>query len=188
MDNEINGFDEGVAAGGLRNTVQIKILFEFLARALSGQVSKEILLQAVTISSLANYFEASQALDELIGSGNLAESENGIELTGKGNSNLNELLPDLPVTVRETALGDSYEALKKAKIKQSNSASVEDRGDHYDVICTVRHGGDALMSLTLYAPDLQTALSLAQNFRNDPEKIYSQVMNVFYEGEGNKNA
>ena len=188
MDNEFNAFDGGVAEGGLRNTVQIKILLEYLLHALGG-ADRDTLVQAVTTNSLANYFETAQAIDELLQSGNIEQGESGkCLLTGKGKDNLLELRNDLPFSVKETALKDAQLIAKRKKIQESNRARVNKTENGYEAVCTVRHGEENLMTVSLYAPDLPTALDFAQKFDDDPEKIYSQVLSAFYGKEENGNA
>jgi len=188
MDNEFNAFDGGVAEGGLRNTVQIKILLEHLLHALGG-ADRDTLVQAVSLHSLANYFETLQATDELEQSGNIITVEGGkYLLTEKGKANLLELVNDLPFSVRETALKDAQLILKRKRIQESTRASVNKTENGYEAVCTVRHGDENLMTLSLYAPDLPTALDFAQKFDDDPEKIYSQVLSAFYGKEENGNA
>jgi predicted transcriptional regulator len=182
MDNEINGFDEGVAAGGLRNTTQIKILFEYLADALEGEADRYTLIQAVLLHSLANYFEASQALDELVEKGNLEKDENGaLTLTETGKSSLDALLPDLPFSVREIAYADAKLIQKRERIKKSNKVEINKTENGYETVCRVFHGDEKLMTVSLYAPDLQAAIDIARKFDADPGKYYSQILAAFYE-------
>ncbi len=188
MDNEYNAFDGGVAEGGLRNTVQIKILIEHLLHVL-GSLDRDTLVQAITTQSLANYFETAQAIDELEQSGNIAQGDGGkYLLTEKGRANLLELVNDLPFSVRETALKDAQLILKRKRIQESTKASVNKTENGYEAVCTVSHGGENLMTLSLYAPDLPTALDLAQKFDDDPERIYSQVLSAFYGKKENGDA
>ncbi len=189
MDNEINGFDEGVAAGGLRNTTQIKILFEYLADALEGGAERDTLVQAVLLHSLVNYFEATQALDELIERGNIEKDENGaLTLTDSGKKNLETLLPDLPFSVREIAFADAKAIKRREQIKKSNRVQVNQIENGYETVCNVFHGEDKMMSLTLYAPDLRSALDIAEKFDSDPGKYYSQILSAFYDEQENPDA
>lgn len=107
MDNEFNAFDAGVSLGGLRNKTQIRILIAFLVKSVKDPLSESMAIEAVQAHGLANYFEATQALDELIDNGSLVSSESLLYITPKGAASLDELESDVPPTVRETALSDA---------------------------------------------------------------------------------
>ena len=66
MDNEFNAFSAGVEPGGLRNRTEIKILITFIVSRLKEPIKDVAMLEALQIHGLANYFEATQALDELL--------------------------------------------------------------------------------------------------------------------------
>ena len=106
MDNEFNAFAEGVEPGGLRNRTQIKILITYVVSKIGEPVKDSMIIEALQLHGLANYFEITQALDELIESGNLIISDGELTVAPKGIIAANELADELPVTVKETALAD----------------------------------------------------------------------------------
>ena len=107
MDNQFDAFSAGVEPGGLRNTTQIKILITFIVSRLKDPIKDSAMLEALQVHGLANYFEASQALDELLTNGNLTESDGTLYITPKGELSVAELSEELPRSVKETALADA---------------------------------------------------------------------------------
>ena len=72
MDNfEYDAFSAGVEPGGLRSRNEIKVLITFLLDNLERPLSKRQLFTVVQQEGLANYFETSQALSELISGGSV---------------------------------------------------------------------------------------------------------------------
>ena len=157
MDNEFNAFDAGVSLGGLRNKTQIRILIAFLVKSVKDPLSESMAIEAVQAHGLANYFEATQALDELIDNGSLVSSESLLYITPKGAASLDELESDVPPTVRETALSDALNLQLAEKNK-----------------------GTPLMKLTVYAADFDQADELKRNFLKNPERVYSTVVATLY--------
>ncbi len=181
MDNEFNTFDAGVAAGGLRNKIQIKILIEYLVDAVEGDLTAEMVIQAITMHSLANFFEVSQAISELIETENLTKDENGVlTITGKGRVNLRELVGDLPATVRETAIKDATALVLRLKNKESNSVEIIKNDNGYTVICSVLHEKEPLLKIELYAADYEMADNIRNRFYDDPAGLYSAVLSILY--------
>ena len=111
-------------------------------------------IEAVQAHGLANYFEATQALDELIDNGSLVSSESLLYITPKGAASLDELESDVPPTVR--------------------------REDGYDVTFIILNKGTPLMKLTVYAADFDQADELKRNFLKNPERVYSTVVATLY--------
>ena len=117
-NGEFDAFSAGIEPGGLRNTTQIKVLITFIAGRLKEAITSDMLLEALQMHGLANYFEATQALDELLENGSLIESEGRLHITPKGTLAVAELSDDVPRTVKETALADAIFSLwRSAKAK-----------------------------------------------------------------------
>lgn len=180
MENEFNAFDAGVSPGGLRNKTQIRILIAFLVRAVKEPLSESMAIEALQAHGLANYFEATQALDELIDNGSLISSESLLYITPKGAASLEELESDVPPTVRETALADALHLQLLEKNKGNSTVDITERADGYDVTFTILNKGIPLMKLTVYAADLDQAHEIKHNFLKNPERVYSTVVATLY--------
>ena len=70
-----DAFSAGVEPGGLRNRNEIKVLIAFLLKNTERGLSRRQLMEVIQREGLANYFEASQALESLIEGGSV-EPEN----------------------------------------------------------------------------------------------------------------
>ena len=176
MDNEFNAFSEGVEPGGLRNTTQIKILITFMVSKISEPIQDSIIIEALQVHGLANYFEASQALDELIENGNLSSADGFVYITPKGSLSVDELSKELPKSVKETALADVLNLLLLQKREGENTVEVKKAENGYYVTFNVVHNDEKLMELTVYAADFEQADRIKYNFLKNPSHVYSTVI------------
>lgn len=180
MDNEMNAFSAGVEPGGLRNKTQIRILIVFLVNAIHEPVAESVVIEALQTHGLANYFEATQALDELLDNKSVISSDSKLYVTPRGATSLLELAGDVPASVRETALNDAVNIILREKNKDSNTVDIAECADGWDVTFGIHNKGRTLMSLTVYAADLEQANALKENFMKNPEKVYSTVVASLY--------
>lgn len=180
MDNEFNTFEAGVEPGGLRNSTQIRILVIFLVGSVSEPLSVSLITDALQIHGIANYFDAADAIEELIENGSLT-NENGIlTLTDKGRTAFADLTDELPATVKETALADTANLQILEKNEKENQVDISRCENGFNVIFRITHKGGSLMELTLYAADIEQAERLKHNFLRDPSRVYSSVVSILY--------
>ncbi|MCR5522993.1 MAG: DUF4364 family protein [Clostridia bacterium] len=179
MNNEINAFDKGVAIGGLRNTTQIKLLIEYLVENAKEPLTRDVAVEALVTHELANYFEASQAVDDLIANQSIVKDRDGLLcITHKGSEALRELIKDLPASVRETAMADATAVQTRRRNEKENTATIVTVDSGYNVVCNIMHKDEILMSVTLYAADFEQAESIKNRFIDDPSALYSTVLSI----------
>lgn len=179
-DNEFDAFSAGVEPGGLRNTTQIKVLITFIVGRLKEPISSDMMLETLQVHGLANYFEATQALDELLANGNLTDTEGKLQITPKGRLSVAELSDDIPRSVKETALADAINLQLMEKREGENSVEIEPTKNGFNVTFKVTHKSNVLMSLTVYAADLEQAQLIKHNFLKEPSRVYSTVITSLF--------
>lgn len=175
MHNEFDAFSQGVEPGGLRSKTQIKLLVNYLVANIREAVSSSVIIEALQLHGLANYFEVTQAIDDLTENGNLSESDGMLYITPKGVVSLGELSEELPNSVKETALADALKLILLEKRESENTVDIRKSDNGYFVTFRVMHKELSLMELTVYAADLEQAEQLKSNFLKDPAHIYSTV-------------
>lgn len=179
-NNEFDAFSAGVEPGGLRNTTQIKLLITFIAGRLKEPISSDMMLEALQVHGLANYFEATQALDELLANGNISLAEGKLYITPKGKLSVAELSEDIPRSVKETALADAINLQLMEKREGENSVEIEPTQNGFNVTFKVIHKNNVLMALTVYAADLEQAQIIKHNFLKEPSRVYSTVITTLF--------
>ena len=163
-----DAFSAGVEPGGLRNRNEIKVLIAFLLKNTERGLSRRQLMEVIQREGLANYFEASQALESLIEGGSVEADESDDELlsltaAGKTAANIED---ELPRAVRDKALATAEELLKQER--RMKETPVE--------IIPLENGCNDLMTLTLYVADMEQAQSVRDKILADPESLYSAVI------------
>lgn len=174
-------FDEGVTLGGVRSKNEIRILICYLLSCVKENMDKELVVQAITIDELANYFEVSAAFDDLIKNGNIKESEivDGTptyELTDNGQMIANQLESILSYTVKEKAYVKAIQLLGEKKKRRENSVDIKKTENGFDVICKISGGDMDLLTFTLYAPTFEQAMVMKKNFFDNPSTVYKVML------------
>lgn len=182
-DEEIGAYDaffQGVEPGGLRTRGEIRLLICYIVCRVDGGITKTQLIDVICKKSLANYFEISQALSDMIKTGNIrCEFDDGEEFlypTELGKSNTAQLEDELPYTVKEAALNTAVEMLTKFKRERENDIKIEPHGTGYDVTLSVLDNDDRLLSVTVFVADLEQAQAVKEKYLRDPIKFYSTVV------------
>lgn len=172
---DFNAFTAGVEPGGLRNKDQIRILICYLLSSVGAPLSKEDIVNIMQENSLANYFEVTDALSELIEKGNILTQPGNDKLctasdTARGIAK--QLDNMLPLSVREQAVAAAINLLAKAKRERENKVDIVKTDCGYNVVCHISGGEMDLMSFTLYVPDMFQARMVKDKFQLDPENVY----------------
>ena len=180
INNEFDAFTEGIEPGGLRSRTHIKILITFMVNKIKEPLKDTLVIEALQIHGLANYFEVSQALDELIDNGILSTADGFVYITPKGALSVDELSQEIPKSVKETAVADALNLQLLEKRESENTVDIKKTEKGYFVTFRVTHKGDNLMELTVYAADYEQAEQLKHNFLKDPSHVYSAVVTSLY--------
>ena len=102
---EYDAFTGGVAPGGLRSKSDIRILICYMLKSVNAPLSGDDIIKVLQEKSLANYFEASDALSALVSLGNVTrEEDNTYVLTKRGKSVADDLEQLIPSSVRDKAV------------------------------------------------------------------------------------
>ena len=177
---KFDAFDGGIEPGGLRNRSEIGVLICFLLDNMNGPFAKKDLLDIIQEKGLANYFEASAALSELVDNNNAeyTDPENEtVQITSNGRLISRQLNTTLSLSVRQkavSALADFEENLKRERENPVTIKKAE--GGGYDVTLRITDGMRDLMSLTIFVPDISDANAVKRSFHKNPERLYSTVL------------
>lgn len=174
-------FDEGILPGGLRSKNEIKILICYLFNSVKDNLDKEIVINSILNESLANYFEASSAFDELVTNGNLEEQQDSTGeikflLTDKGKMIANQLETNLAYTVKEKAYKCATKLLAQKKTERENKVEINKIDNGYNVEFTISGGSTNLLTFTLYAPSYEQAQIMKNNFYEYPSTVYRVML------------
>ena len=184
MCNDGGFLSAGVLPGGLHSREEIRLLLCFLARHLAQPLTVSLAEQVFAKEGLANYFEYTAALHELLEAGQLTMSNEAggevLRLEAKYVHAADELAQELPRRVRDRALHAAEQLQAQHRREKENGITVYPAGDG-GCYMTFRQGrgGDMLMSVTVYVPDRDTAEGMREKFLENPGKIYTAVIEAF---------
>ena len=176
---QYDAFSTGVENGGLFHTDEIKTLICYLLRNVDAPLSSEQIRQILVTQGLANYFDVSESVSELLRAGIVTADYVGeqeqLHLTQIGENASLELLRDIPKSVREQVL----EAVAKVRNAEQTRIEVEPCGSGFNVTFRVADREEDLMCITLYAADKEQVERMKDNFLKDPVRIYSGILASF---------
>ncbi len=180
MQQEYDAFTQGVSLGGLRTRYDIKVLLCYVLSGLDRPISKSGLNAALQITELANFFEVNAALGEITENG-LAKCEKRDDdeyysLLPKGRDAARHLETDIPHRVRDMALKAAMEVAAKERKRCGVEAITEKRDDGYYAVLTIKDGDCLMLKTSLYCSDSLQADVVCRTFLDEPEKLYSAVI------------
>lgn len=171
-----DAFTGGIEPGGLRTKNDIRILICYLLSGVNAPLSGEDLSRIMQEKSLANYFEASDALSYLVSQGNVNRDGDLYTITDTGREIADSLDVTLPLSVRDKALEAALTLLAHARTERENRVELERLEKGFRVTCHISGGELDLMTISLFVPDEKQAQMVKTNFHRDPAAIYQLLL------------
>ena len=178
-------FDAGVEPGGLRSAHEIKILICYLLIGAGEPMPRADVLDVICGGGMANFFETSAAVDELIEAGNLAEHDDGtLAVTDTGRQAAGTLADMLPYTLRERSVAAALRLLSRRRHERENRVEIvpAEGAAGYVVTCTVGKEQPPLLSFSLLVADEYQAQLVRDSFLHDPLLLYQSTLAVLTGG------
>ena len=140
-------------------------------------------LDVICGGGMANFFDTSAALDEMVEQGNLTEQDDGtLLLTSMGSSATETLADRLPYTLRERSVAAALRLLSRRRNEQDNRVTVTPADNGFVVTCTVGTQQPPLLSFSLLVADEYQAELVRENFLSDPLLLYQSTIGVLTGG------
>lgn len=178
-----DAFSAGVEPGGLRSREEIKLLICYLLQSTGQALAKELVLDSLVSSGLANYFEAAAALEELCAAGNLRravrEDEDAYTLTDTGVAVAETLAGALPRSVREKAVGAALRLLARIRLEKENQVVFRPLEHGLMVECHISDGENDMLCVQLRVADEMQAKLVKRRFLQDPAGFYNAAVALF---------
>ncbi len=187
MDFKLDAFPVDDTVGGIRSTEKIKIIICYILVNTKDILTRSAVQSALYDNGIANYFEISQAIDDLLKVGAVERSgENGdpiLKVSGKGVKIAKELEDELSVYIKNKAVRAANLTAIHEKRRRENDVTVTKINDkRYRLDITVHSGlnndgdEDELMKLSVFVTDQLQAQTMKQSFINNPVKLYEKVI------------
>ena len=169
----------------IHGELEQKILILYVFARLADAIPFETALDLCLFDDGMQYFDFTERLHELVDSGHLTLSEDRLyAITDKGRRDAEICAGDLPYTVRARC-DRTTSACNRALRRQEQVRSwVSTRPNGtFTVHMLLDDDIGNLMDLRVVAPERQLADTLSRRFRENPERIYSRLMDVLLQEE-----
>lgn len=188
MDFKLDAFPVDETSGGLRSTEKIRIIICYILINSHSPLSRDDILSSMYDNGIANYFEISQAIDNLIDVGAIHIEDNILICDEKGAKIAKELENELSVYIKNKAVKAAKLTALYEKRKKENEVNITKLSNkNYRLDITLNSGlenngeKDKLMELSLYLTDSLQAESLKNSFLNNPAGVYEKVIEALTE-------
>ena len=168
--------------GFIHEKIDIKILILFILRRAPEPVPFEKLTGLAMCDDGISYFDFSDSVSELVGTGHLRVEDDKYSLTAKGLRNGKVTEDNLPFAIRRKAENAAaiyrLEQNRGAMIKTLHAPRSE---GGFVVDLTLSDGIGKIVSIDLFAASEQQAKMLEKGFRNNAEKVYNALIEMLSE-------
>lgn len=187
MDFKLDAFPVDDTVGGIRSTEKIKIIICYILANTKDTLTRSSVQSALYDNGIANYFEISQAIDDLLKVGAIEQSgENQdpvLKVSAKGVQIAKDLEDELSIYIKNKAVRAANLTAIHEKRKRENDVTITKINDkRYKLDITVHSGldndgdEDELMKLSVFVTDQLQAQTMKQSFINNPVKLYEKVI------------
>ena len=182
MAKEMDAMTAGVRIGGLYNRSDIKVLLCYILKCVDYPTCKSSIDRFLLENELVNYYEGSNALNELVQAGHIAvTTEEGLEyynITESGKFIALELDSHIPYSVRQLVIREAMQIALTERRKKGVKTEVLAHGSGYDVVMKIFHGEDEVFKLSFYCADSLQASMICERFEADPAAVYGTVIDA----------
>ncbi len=184
MDFKLDAFPVDDTVGGIRSTEKIKIIICYILSSVRSEMTRSDIQSTLYDNGMANYFEISHAVDELLNVGAVKAEPQAhgsiLVLTDKGRQIAKELEDELSVFIKNKAVrAASLTAVYNKRLKENDITIEKTAEKRYKLTVKLYSGlgeSDKLMELSVFLTDQLQAQSMKQSFINNPSKIYEKVI------------
>lgn len=171
----------------LKDPYAIKILLAYFLRQINRPVTPQQLCEIATSDNVLNYFDYTQAVNSMVEGGAIELKEiDGVEyyiLTELGKTGSYEFKSYIPRSFREKILSAGLTFFANQKNEQFVTVEVTELEKGANVHFECKDKNVTLISLDLFAPDLEQGNYLAEKIRQNPSPFYSKIVDFALENE-----
>lgn len=181
-----DAFGEGVKPGGLYTEKEIKILICYMLDGVGEPLSETAVTDILYSGGMANFFEISAAVQDLLERGHLNEEEGLLSLTDTGHQVAQTLARMVPFTLRERSVEAAIKLLARQKRQRDTKVTITSQEKGCLVTCCICDGQDPLMEVTLRVGDEWQAKLIEERFLEEPTLVYRSLIAVLTGGVSTK--
>ena len=187
MSYDGSAFRQGVSPGGMFDKNDVRLLILSVLSDCGRPVPENVLVGGLFGGGLANYFELSAAVEDLLEKGLLSVAERTetgekLAVTRQGRETAEALARDLPKNTRQKAVESIGYFELAEKRRRENSVEAKKTADGgFAVTLSAGTPEDPLMDLTVYVPSRELADEIRKKMSDAPEKLCEKIFGVLLE-------
>lgn len=188
MDFKLDAFPVDDTTGGLRSTEKIRIIICYILLNTDCILSREDMLSSLYDNGIANYFEISQAIDNLLDVGAISIANGNLSINEKGVRIAKDLEDELSVYIKNKAVRATKLTALYEKRKKENDVIITKTGDKSYRLDITLHSGldnekdnDRILDVSVYVTDKLQAETMKNTFLNNPVRLYEKVIEALTE-------
>ncbi len=171
-----------VEHGGLHSVGDVKALILYISNSAARPLMQEHFTEIVLHDGLVNYFDFSQAFQELLEEGLLdyasLDEQDQFIITEVGIQTQKLYEKNLPFNVRKKTLAALTKVLGKIKIDSSTHTDIVAAESGYYVVCRLTENQQTLLEYKVLVPDEMQAHIIADQFAKFPTEKYQAIMSA----------
>lgn len=188
MDFKLDAFPVDDTIGGIRSTEKIRIIICYILKNVDSPLTRDNIQSALYDNGIANYFEISQAIDNLLDVGAVELSDNSLILNQKGEQIARDLKDELSLYIKNKAIRAAQLTSIYEKRKKENDISIVKIDEKkYRLDITLLSGlsesekTDEFMKISVFVPDSLQAEAMKTTFLNNPVRLYEKIIEALTE-------
>jgi len=171
--------------GALNYRAEIKILICYILSALKEPVPETELTQVLHYEGITNYFDASEAISELIKNECIKEYNGGFVVTEKGADLAETLKQSVALTVRERDIKVVARMLALRRHKKETDIEITKCERGLNVSLNIVEGNYSLLKLSLNVADEISANFIKERILEDPSYVYAGLIELLLDEDIN---
>lgn len=180
MDFKLDAFPVDDTVGGIRSTEKIRIIICYILLNSDAPMTRNNIQSALYDNGIANYFEISQAIDNLLEVKAIETADDKIIINKKGEQIAKDLEDELSPYIRNKALrAAKLTAIYEKRIKENNISITKISDKKYRLDISMLSGmkeEDEMLTVSVFVTDSLQAENIKNNFLNNPVKLYEKVI------------
>lgn len=188
MDFKLDAFPVDDTVGGIRSTEKIRIIICYILKNVDAPLTRDNMQSALYDNGIANYFEISQAIDNLLDVDAIEIRDNTLILNQKGEQIARDLNDELSLFIKNKAVRAAKLTVVYEKRKKENDISIvklDDKKYRLDITLLSGLAGnentDELMKVSVFVTDSLQAETMKTTFLNNPVRLYEKVIEALTE-------
>ncbi len=188
MDFKLDAFPVDDNVNGIRSSEKIRIIICYILKNVDSPLTRDNMQSALYDNGIANYFEISQAIDNLLDVGAVEITDNVLILNSKGEQIARDLNDELSLFIKNKAVRAAKLTAVYEKRKKENDISIIKLDDKkYRLDITLLSGlansdnTDELMKIAVFVTDSLQAETMKTTFLNNPVRLYEKVIEALTE-------